>query len=119
MIGLRDIVAEAVGLRLELREGVDFGLFLRGVGAARRERHLHVNAAVLRRLLDRGGAAEHDQVGERDFLAAGRPLNSFWIAFELRQITFASCAGLLTSQSFCGARRMRAPLAPPRWSEPR
>jgi hypothetical protein len=33
--------------------------------------------------------------------------------------TFASCAGWLTSQSFCGARRMRAPLAPPRLSEPR
>src|SRR5512137_469247 len=33
--------------------------------------------------------------------------------------TFASRAGWLTSQSFCGARRMRAPLAPPRLSEPR
>ena len=33
--------------------------------------------------------------------------------------TFASCAGLLTAQSFCGASRMRAPLAPPRLSEPR
>ena len=33
--------------------------------------------------------------------------------------TFASWAGWLTSQSFCGARRMRAPFAPPRLSEPR
>src|SRR5512145_3290239 len=33
--------------------------------------------------------------------------------------TFASSAGWLTSQSLCGARRMRAPLAPPRLSEPR
>ena len=33
--------------------------------------------------------------------------------------TSASCAGLLAAQSFCGARRMRAPLAPPRISEPR
>ena len=33
--------------------------------------------------------------------------------------TFASCFGWLTSQSFCGARRMRAPFAPPRLSEPR
>jgi hypothetical protein len=33
--------------------------------------------------------------------------------------TFASWAGLLTAQSFCGARRMRAPFAPPRLSEPR
>ena len=33
--------------------------------------------------------------------------------------TVASLAGSLTSQSFCGASRMRAPLAPPRLSEPR
>src|SRR6266446_4426692 len=33
--------------------------------------------------------------------------------------TFATWAGWLTSQSFCGARRMRAPFAPPRLSEPR
>ena len=33
--------------------------------------------------------------------------------------TLASWSGLLTSQSFCGARRMRAPLAPPRISDPR
>ena len=33
--------------------------------------------------------------------------------------TFANCFGWLTSQSFCGARRMRAPFAPPRLSEPR
>ena len=40
--------------------------------------------AVLRRLLDRRAAAEHDQVGQRDLLAAGlRALNSFWIASSL------------------------------------
>src|SRR5688572_23068938 len=33
--------------------------------------------------------------------------------------TCASCGGWLTIQSLCGARRMRAPLAPPRLSEPR
>ena len=33
--------------------------------------------------------------------------------------TRLSCSGLFTSQSFCGARRIRAPLAPPRISEPR
>ena len=32
--------------------------------------------------------------------------------------TFANCLGWLASQSFCGAKRMRAPLAPPRMSEP-
>ena len=33
--------------------------------------------------------------------------------------TVASWSGLLTSQPFCGSRRMRAPLAPPRLSLPR
>jgi hypothetical protein len=46
------------------------------------------------------------------------PLNAFWIASS-EGSTFASSAGWLTSQSFCGARRMRAPLAPPRLSLPR
>ena len=49
---------------------------------------------------------------------AAEALNSFWIASSFCS-TFASSAGWLTSQSFCGARRMRAPLAPPRLSEPR
>ena len=65
-----DVVAEAVGARLERREGLDVGLLLRRVHAARREGHLHVDAGILRRLLDRRIAAEHDQVGERDLLAA-------------------------------------------------
>ena len=30
-----------------------------------------------------------------------------------------NCSGLFACQSFCGARRIRAPLAPPRRSEPR
>ena len=33
--------------------------------------------------------------------------------------TFASRAGSFAAQSFCGARRTRAPLAPPRLSPPR
>ena len=45
-------------------------------------------------------------------------LNSFWMPSSFDS-TLASSAGWLTSQSFCGARRMRAPLAPPRLSEPR
>ena len=44
--------------------------------------------------------------------------NSFWIASSFCS-TVLSWAGWLTSQSFCGARRMRAPFAPPRLSEPR
>ena len=49
---------------------------------------------------------------------AAAALNSFWIPSSVSS-TFASWAGWLTSQSFCGARRMRAPFAPPRLSEPR
>ena len=45
-------------------------------------------------------------------------LNSLWMPSSVFS-TFASWAGWLTSQSFCGARRMRAPFAPPRLSEPR
>ncbi len=45
-------------------------------------------------------------------------LNSCWMASRTAR-TLASSAGLLTSQSFCGARRSRAPLAPPRLSVPR
>ena len=45
-------------------------------------------------------------------------LNSFWIPSRVFS-TLASSGGLLTAQSFCGARRMRAPFAPPRLSVPR
>ncbi|WDT75581.1 MAG: hypothetical protein MPW16_20220 [Candidatus Manganitrophus sp.] len=45
-------------------------------------------------------------------------MKSCWIRSSVCS-TLASSAGLLTSQSFCGARRMRAPLAPPRLSVPR
>ena len=45
-------------------------------------------------------------------------MNAFWIPSRTFS-TLASSGGLLTAQSFCGARRMRAPLAPPRLSVPR
>ena len=45
-------------------------------------------------------------------------LNALRTASSLSS-TLASSAGWLTAQSFCGARRMRAPLAPPRLSAPR
>ena len=45
-------------------------------------------------------------------------LNSFWIDSSFGK-TLASAAGWFTSQSFCGIRRIRAPFAPPRLSEPR
>ena len=46
------------------------------------------------------------------------PLKSCWICSSVCS-ALASSAGSLTSQSFCGARRIRAPLAPPRLSVPR
>src|SRR5512135_1374134 len=45
-------------------------------------------------------------------------LKAFWMPSSVLS-TLASRAGWLTSQSFWGARRMRAPFAPPRLSEPR
>ena len=45
-------------------------------------------------------------------------LKSCWICSRTGS-TSASSAGSLTSQSFCGSRRIRAPLAPPRLSVPR
>ena len=114
-----EVIAEAVGIGFEHSEGFDIGLLLRGVHAAGRERNGHVVAGIFRRLLDAGATAEHDQIGQRNFLAAGRaPLKSLWMPSSTFS-TLASWAGWLTSQSFFGARRMRAPLAPPRLSEPR
>jgi len=45
-------------------------------------------------------------------------LNFCWMPSSVRS-TVVSSAGLLTAQSFWGARRTRAPLAPPRLSVPR
>src|SRR6202020_956912 len=45
-------------------------------------------------------------------------LKFFWIPSNVLR-TFARTRGWFTSQFFCGSRRMRAPLAPPRLSEPR
>src|SRR3974390_2704343 len=45
-------------------------------------------------------------------------LNELWMPSRVLS-TFASWEGWLTSQFFCGARRMRAPFAPPRLSEQR
>ena len=66
-----DVVAEAVGDRLEHREGFDVRLVLPGVHSSGREGNLHLDAGVLRGLLDARAAREHDQVGKGDFLPAG------------------------------------------------
>ena len=55
---------------------------------------------------------------ETFFLPDCAPLNSFRIASSPAS-TLASSPGWLASQSFCGARRILAPLAPPRLSLPR
>ena len=65
-----EVVAEAVRSRLEDGERLDVGLLLRRVRAPRSERNRHVVPGLLRGLLDRGAAAEHDQVRERHLLAA-------------------------------------------------
>ena len=66
LVALLEVVAEPVGCRLEWGEGLDFSLLLGGIGAPRREGDLHVVAGLLRRVLDRRAAAQHDQVGQRD-----------------------------------------------------
>jgi CRP-like cAMP-binding protein len=47
------------------------------------------------------------------------PISSAGLRDRVRRAIFANSDGLFTSQSFCGARRRRAPFAPPRLSVPR
>ncbi|CAB4581052.1 unannotated protein [freshwater metagenome] len=79
------MVAEAVGAGLERGERLDVGHLLRGVGAAGRERHGDLDAARTSGLLDAGAAGEHDQVGHRDALAAGRRVEVALHALQHRQ----------------------------------
>ena len=65
-----EIVAETISQRFERRKGFNVGLLLRRVHTSRRERDLHVVASRLRSLFDGGATSEHNQGGERDFLAA-------------------------------------------------
>src|SRR4029077_19205939 len=57
--------------RLENGERVRIGLLLRGVHASRRKGNRYRVTGILRRLLDARATGQHDQGGERDFLAAG------------------------------------------------
>src|SRR5690606_6627557 len=52
-------------------ERLDVGLILRGVHAAGGEGGRYGVAGALGGLLDGGATGEHDQIGERDSLAAG------------------------------------------------
>ena len=62
--GLPDVVAEAIRGRFHCSEGLDVGLLLRRVRAARREGNLHVMPGLLRSGFDGGTAAEHDEVSQ-------------------------------------------------------
>ncbi len=69
-VALLEVVAEPVCGRLEHGERLGVGLLLGGIGAPRREGHLHVVPGLLRGRLDGCAPAQHDQVGERDLLPA-------------------------------------------------
>src|SRR6185295_15062278 len=79
----------------------------------------HVMAGIPGGLFDRRRPAKHDEVGEADLLAASAAPSKSALMPSSTPSTRASLSGSLTAQSFCGARRRRAPLAPPRLSEPR
>ena len=119
LVSVSEVVAEPVCGRFEHGKRVHVGLLLQRVRAPRREGNLHVVPGVLRSLLDGRAPAQNDHVSERDHLPAG--LRAVEVLLDLLQGLqhLPSSAGLLTSQSFCGARRMRAPFAPPRLSVPR
>ena len=83
----REVVAEAVGRRLEHGERRHVGLRLRGVGAARREGHLHVDCPAFRPPA-RSAALPPSTIRSASeiFLPpACARLKSFWIALELLQ----------------------------------
>ena len=64
-------------------------------------------ARVLCGLLDRRGPGQHDQVGQRDLLAAGGgPVEVLLDLLEDLAAPRPARAGSLTSQFFCGSRRM-------------
>ena len=75
--------------------------------------------SLLRSLLDARAAGQDDQVSQR-YLPAARLRAVECVLDALQRLERPrGRPGWLTSQSFCGARRMRAPFAPPRLSEPR
>ena len=105
-------VAEAVGQRFEYGEGFDVGLRLplHRRDPARTGPTTATPAALAACSMPTLPASTITSATLAPVSAAIFP----WTAS-----TFASRAGSLPSQSFCGASRMRAPLAPPRLSEPR
>ena len=85
------VVAEAVRDRFEHGKGFHVGLCLRGVRAARCEGNIHGVAGIPGGYFNAGATRQHDQVGHRDFLAAGlraieRALDAFELAKHLGQL---------------------------------
>ena len=77
-------------------------------------------SGILRRLLDRRAPPSTIRSASETFLPPlACSVELLLDRFELLEHLARAAAGSLTAQSFCGARRMRAPLAPPRLSEPR
>jgi hypothetical protein len=74
------------------------------VGAPRGERHLDVVAGVLGGLLDRGDAAEHDQVGHRDLLvaAAAARVEVLLDGLQASSAPWRAPPGRWPPSSFCG-----------------
>ncbi|CRK39328.1 hypothetical protein BN1708_001577 [Verticillium longisporum] len=68
-VGRVAVVAEAVGKRLEVADGLNVGLLLSGVATARSEGDGDAVAGGRRGLLNSGVTGQDDQVGERDLLA--------------------------------------------------
>ena len=70
-------------------------------------------------LLDPGAPRQDDQVGERDPLPAGLGAVELRLNFLQGLQRLVELGRVVYLQSICGARRMRAPFAPPRLSVPR
>jgi len=63
-----EVIAKAVGLRLEHGERLDVGLLLRRVHPARREGHGYLLAGVLRRLFHAGATGNTIRSASETFL---------------------------------------------------
>jgi hypothetical protein len=118
---LARVVAEAVRGRLQHRERLHVGLLLRRVGAAGREgnRSRRGRPSSPPPRPRRSRRARSGRPARPSCRRTARAVELLLDRFQRSASTLASSAGWLTSQSFCGARRMRAPLAPPRLSLPR
>ena len=77
-----------------------------------------VVSGVLGRAFHRGRPPSTMRSASETAFLACAALKSLWMPSRVRS-TIDTSAESFTSQSFWGARRMRAPLAPPRLSVPR